>query len=154
MRIALLMLLSIACASSTVDGPLPFRIIGGGSDPQGPAAQGAGARIAVASDQRAYEQLWQSIAGTAAAPPVDFTKEEVVALMSGSRNTGGYAVSLEGVTVAKGVLTLDAPVTTPGRRTIVTDAFTFPFQIAAIRRTASSSIRWMNGSSLVTAITR
>jgi hypothetical protein len=99
-------------------------------------------RVAV-TDQNAYVTLWNGIFGAGpkdgrTTPPtqVDFKKEMVLAAFMGEQNTGGYAVEIKDAVEEKGKLVVTVLERSPGPDSIVTQAFTTPFYLAAVKRSA------------------
>lgn len=104
-------------------------------------------RVAV-TDQNAYITLWNATFGPApkdgrATPPpeVDFKKEMVLAVFMGEQSTGGYAVEIKDVVEEKGKLVVTVLERSPGPDSIVTQAFTNPFFVAAVKR-STLPVQW------------
>jgi hypothetical protein len=65
-------------------------------------------------------------------PEVDFTKNCVIAVFMGDKNTGGYAINFDKVIKRTDALTVSVFETSPGVKCIVTQAITRPYEIAKI----------------------
>ena len=81
--------------------------------------------------------LWSLIYGTdgPAIPPVDFSKDEVIAVFDGSHSSGGYRVEVTELTDADGKRTVHITRYAPGDDCVVSDAITSPFEIIRVART-------------------
>ncbi|MEO8035765.1 MAG: protease complex subunit PrcB family protein [Acidobacteriota bacterium] len=145
MKMLPLLMILMACVTTVADGPLTFRLLKAGSNAQGVAIGDATAKAIIAADETTYRRIWQEMIEETPPPPADFAKQTVVFLVLGSRRTGGYAVDVRGVSAAGNAVTIDAPVTTPGSRAIVSDAFTAPFVVVAVDRKQIASVRWLSG---------
>jgi hypothetical protein len=95
-------------------------------------AEGANSRIEtpfvfVARDSRTFELLKERVEGLPAASSIDFSREAVVAVFAGTKNTGGYSVEIKisGETVS-------ASVAAPPADAVVTQALTSPFKVALV----------------------
>lgn len=88
----------------------------------------------VIKDKAALEKLYEAINDTQV-PKIDFSKERVVALFMGQRNTGGHAIKVKNVTEKGGKIYVDVEETSPGSGDIVTMALTNPFTIVKINST-------------------
>lgn len=125
------------------------------ASPPDDAASGA-ASISVAASEAAFRSLWSEHVGNEQLPDVDFTVESVVVLQLGQRNTGGYAIELQDVSERDGRLRVVAPVSSPGRDSIVTMAFTSPYAIVAVRSRDFNEAEWVgsDGSPLAREASR
>ncbi len=68
-------------------------------------------------------------------PEVDFTKNYLVAVAVGARNTGGYAIQITGITESSSGMTVSVTETSPGKNCVVTESITYPYQIVKIPKT-------------------
>jgi len=66
-----------------------------------------------AFDDATYRKNWSAFIGQGEAPNVDFTKEAVVFLFAGMRNTGGYSIEVRGAKLDGETLVVDAAVQGP-----------------------------------------
>jgi hypothetical protein len=96
-------------------------------------------------DAATLRKLWQEhTAGVSPAPPVpdvDFSKEMVIAAFAGTRNSGGYVLSISGINVYRDRIDIDLSLTQPGPDCMVTEALTQPFVFA---KTAQSGDKPVN----------
>ncbi|MDQ3712971.1 MAG: protease complex subunit PrcB family protein, partial [Acidobacteriota bacterium] len=83
--------------------------------------------IFVARSKETYAQLQMLVENLPPAPEIDFSKMVVVAAFAGTKNTGGYSVSIQ-QTNNKIVV----EVVEPPKDAITTDALTMPFQVALV----------------------
>ena len=93
-----------------------------------------------AKTQEEWVALWKRHAGTlpqaAEVPKVDWSKEMVLAVFLGERSTGGYAVQIRGAKEQDGKLTAEVEYLSPKPDGFVTQAFTSPFHIVAVGKSA------------------
>ena len=89
-----------------------------------------------------WADLWRQHAGTRARPPIDFTKESVVAVFMGSRPTAGFNTAIVSATEGGGALIVRYTETRPGRGAISAQVITFPFHIVAVPRVTAGSVRF------------
>lgn len=83
----------------------------------------------IVSNQEELEALYQSV-GNEEVPKIDFSKSQVVALFLGTKNTGGYSISIDRVEEQDGNLHIYRKVETP--KGMATMAISNPFVIAEI----------------------
>jgi hypothetical protein len=91
-------------------------------------------RQAVARTPAQWETLWRGHARERPLPDVDFDKEIVVAVFSGSRPTAGYAVEIAGVKAGGGVTVVQYYESQPRPGMVTAQVITTPFHIVAIPR--------------------
>jgi hypothetical protein len=84
----------------------------------------------VVLNEKELTTLFQSV-GNEQVPQVDFTKNQVVALFLGSKNTGGYSISIDRAEVIGNQIMIYKKIETP-KGGMVTTAFTNPFVIVKI----------------------
>ena len=93
------------------------------------------ARRSVIRDEATWTALWSQIVSThwpkPPAPAVDFSKEMVLFAAMGTRNSGGYVMSIDSVRKSGGALEVVVRATSPGPQCGTTAALTQP--IAAVR---------------------
>lgn len=89
-----------------------------------------------------YARIWDETIGSGERPQIDFATESVVILLAGSKPTGGYSVEPRSVRLDGRVLVVDAVVQSPPSGAIVTQAFTSPFAVIAVKTKALDSVRW------------
>jgi len=140
--------------------PVPGGGNQGGGTPPPPApatfttvAQGYNSRIQtfrfeVIRDQASWQTLWTAHAGSGTAPAVNFSTETVIGIWIGSRNSGGYSVTIRAAVPAtilgapdtpQGVM-LDVLELQPGPGCAVTDGFTSPFHVIRLPRVDGPAI--------------
>lgn len=66
--------------------------------------------------------------------PVDFSKDMIIAVFQGEKNTGGYNIEINKIIEKENVIEVTVIETSPGRRCMVTKAFTSPFHIVKIQK--------------------
>lgn len=88
----------------------------------------------VIKDNASLVKVYEAINDTQV-PKIDFSKERVVALFMGERNTGGYAIKVKNVTEKAGKIYVTVEETKPESGNIVTMALTNPFTIVKINST-------------------
>jgi len=93
----------------------------------------------VVTNQNDLNNLYQSV-GNTAMPKVDFTKNQVVALFLGTKNTGGYSISIDRVEEEANQILVYKKVKTPSGG-MVTLALTNPFVIVQIHSTKEIVVR-------------
>lgn len=108
----------------------------------GNAANAESAAAVPAFDEAAYHAIWKNQVGTGEAPQVDFSKEAVVFLFAGMRNTGGYSIEARGATVEGDVLVIDAVVNGPPPGAITTQVITYPYAVISVTPRGFRSVRW------------
>jgi hypothetical protein len=79
-----------------------------------------------------WAALWKEHSGRDAPPAVDFSREMVVGVFSGRRNTGGYGVEIVRAVGNSSALIVEYVETVPGRDAITTQVLTAPFHLAAM----------------------
>lgn len=106
--------------------PVPFAVLAQGTQ------SGVEAERAVAIfDAAAFRSLWsEHVSELEPAPPVpsvDFSQAVVIAAFAGSRNTGGYGLSVAGVESKGDRLEVELVLTRPGTGCMVPQAITRPY---------------------------
>jgi hypothetical protein len=121
-----------ALAAGWLQTDLPARTVDRGGQSRVDAPRQVVARTAAE-----WSALWRRHAAGRPAPPVDLSKEMVVAVFLGSRNTGGYAVDVVSVgREASGVVMVRYRERTPPRGAVTAQVITAPYVIIAIPQTA------------------
>ena len=95
-----------------------------------------------ASDEATYRRLWPTTIGGGEPPAVDFATESVVFLLAGAKPTGGWSVVPRGATLDGDTLVIDAAIQGPPPDAIVTQAFTSPYAVVAVKTKAFKNVRW------------
>jgi hypothetical protein len=92
----------------------------------------------VVRTQAEWERLWAQLRGnevpTPPAPKVDWSREMVLAVFMGERNSGGHSVSIRNVTTGDKEIVATYEETAPSRDVITTQALTQPYHVAVIKR--------------------
>jgi hypothetical protein len=82
-----------------------------------------------------WEALWRAHAGSdTGRPAVEFPAQMVVGVFLGARQTGGYAVTITGVTLEDGTLVVRYAETAPGPDAIVAQVLTAPYHLVRVDR--------------------
>ncbi len=84
--------------------------------------------------QKLMAEVYNNLDQMPQIPDVDFSKNYVVAMFMGSRNTGGYTLKFDKVIKRADDLTVSAYETSPGKTCIVTEAISQPYEIIKIPR--------------------
>jgi hypothetical protein len=95
-----------------------------------------------AFDDATFRSTWTKRVGEGDPPSVDFSKEAVVFVFGGMRNTGGYSVDVRGARVEGDALILDAVVQGPPPGAIVTQVITYPYAVVAVTPRGFRKVRW------------
>lgn len=106
------------------------------------AAKPDAPRSAAAFDDATYRRLWSSMIGGGEIPAVDFESESVVFLLAGPKPTGGWTIEVQGATLEGETLVVDAAIQAPPPDAIVTQAFTSPFAVVAVKSKSFKDVRW------------
>jgi hypothetical protein len=93
-------------------------------------------RQAVARTAAEWTALWRQHAPDRAAPAVDFTKEMVVGVFLGSRNTAGYGVDIVGTEIRQGAVVVRYRQRAPAADAITAQIITMPYHLVAIAKAA------------------
>ncbi len=88
----------------------------------------------IIKSQSALNSLYKEINSAEDTPQVDFTKNQVVALFMGQKNTGGYSIGIESLKINGTTSEIKIKETKPDGG-IVTTALTNPYCIAVIAKT-------------------
>jgi hypothetical protein len=81
-----------------------------------------------------WEALWREHGGRTSAPDIDFTREMVVAVFSGTRPTGGYSVQILSAAREADAFVIQYAERQPAGDTIVTQVLTAPFHMIRLPR--------------------
>ena len=85
----------------------------------------------IIDSQEELEDLYLSV-GKKITPKINFSKSQVVALFLGTKNTGGYNISVDKVEEENGKIIIYKKIETPEAGGMATMALTNPFVIAEI----------------------
>ena len=92
----------------------------------------------VVRDDAAWASLWSQITAhvqpTPALPAVDFGREQLIVVSSGTKPTGGYGIDVAEVREAEGALHVVVRETAPGDRCMTTAALTAPVAVVRVPR--------------------
>ena len=89
-------------------------------------------RQVVARSSAEWNTIWRQHDPDRPVPAVDFSKEMVVGVFLGSRNTGGYSVEVLSAAVEQDALIVRYRQRTPPPGAITAQVITMPFHIVAI----------------------
>jgi hypothetical protein len=82
------------------------------------------------TDAATWTALWEQVTATYEPPPpvpaIDFASEAVVVAAMGTRTSGGYAITIEGVYEDEGQLYVVVKERSPGTNCVLTQALTAP----------------------------
>jgi protease stability complex PrcB-like protein len=92
-------------------------------------------RQVVARSSAEWNAIWRQHDPDRPVPAVDFSKEMVVGVFLGSRNTGGYSVEIVSASVEQDALIVRYRQRTPPPDAITAQVITMPFQLVAIPKT-------------------
>ena len=99
----------------------------------------------VVRSQADWAALWTRISARSgephAPPPVDFSRDMLLAAGMGTRPTGGFAIEIDRVAEGDAELVAHVVRTSPGPRCGVTSALTQPVDVAAVPR-SPKPVRW------------
>jgi len=127
----------VACAATGGNPTVNLRTVNSGSYSE------ATQRAAVAAfDDETFRKTWTTMIGGSEMPSIDFSREAVVFLFAGTRNTGGYAVEPRSVSVEGETLIVDAGVKGPPRDAMVTQVITSPYAVIAVDSRNFKDVRW------------
>jgi hypothetical protein len=135
---AAFVLLFLTCATAA-GGAVELRTIASGPNA---AAKPARAEAVATFDDESYRRLWSAMIGAGNPPAVDFANESVVFLLAGPKPTGGWTIDARGATIEGETLVVDASVKAPPPGAIVTQAFTSPWVVVAVKSRAFKDVRW------------
>ena len=89
-----------------------------------------------------WSALWHRHAPDKPMPPVDFSREMIVAVFMGSRPTAGYSTTILTTMEVKGVLVVRYKETAPPPRAITAQIITFPYHIVAIPKATVTDVQF------------
>lgn len=102
-------------------------------------------RQVVARDQASFQRLWLEHTGeNVGAPEVDFSKEMVVAVFMGEKNTGGYQVRIVEVRQSAGQVEVVTEEKTPPEGSMVIQVLTAPAHLVVVPR-SEGPVRFISG---------
>lgn len=133
---------SLAAMSMPAGSDVVFDLLGTGTQATGVEEE----RWELLGSQDELRTLWRQLHGSQLTvpptPDVDFTRNSVLALLAGSKASGGYGVELVRVTDQKGDLYADVRLREPAADEFTTQAFTSPWLLARILRPGVQAV-WL-----------
>jgi PrcB C-terminal len=92
----------------------------------------------VVRTQAEWERLWAQVHAVQvpppAAPKIDWSREMVLAVFMGERNSGGYRVAIRGVKPGEKEIVVEVEEAGPPPGAITTEALTQPYQLVVVKR--------------------
>lgn len=138
-------------ASTAAPADESVRVIEAGQ--YGQAASGDRRRrapyVLIARDADELRRLWREHVGEKRMPSIDFNSERVIFLLLGPRPTGGYAIDFVDAKREGESLRIEANLREPAEGSIVTQAFTAPYAVIAVRDLGFRSVEWINHERLL-----
>jgi hypothetical protein len=113
-------------AAYDASGSLPIRRIG-----QWTASGISTAERMVIRDDSTYARFWQAL-GAGERPPVDFSRDVVIAVAAGQRPSGGHAIAVERVAHAGAGMVVEVVETVPGPGCWTTQQLTRPVDVVVV----------------------
>ena len=113
-------------AAYDASGALPIRRIG-----QWTASGIDNPERKVIRDDSTFAQFWQAL-GAGQRPVVDFSRDVVIAVAAGQRQTGGYAIAVDRVARAGKAMTVEVVETVPGPGCWTTQQITQPVDVVVV----------------------
>ena len=162
-RVFLALALLAGCQTAPADQPaareetMSFRTLHSasyGAAANADAGTAREARVAVASTEAEYAELWRAHVGDEPRPSVDFARESAVFLLLGQRSTGGWSVAPESVTIRGNAADVTAAIGRPAPSGVTTMAFSAPYAVIAVSRPGLESATWKepDGNVVVSAV--
>jgi hypothetical protein len=82
--------------------------------------------------QKLMSEVYANLDQMPRIPEVDFTKNDVVAVFMGAKNTGGYSINVDKVIKRTDAVTVSVYETSPGSKCILTQSVTQPYEIVKV----------------------
>ena len=98
-------------------------------------------QVLVRSDAE-LRPLWHQHAPDRPAPPIDFSRDMIVAVFMGSRPNAGFSTAIVSATAAAGVLMVRYSETNPPPGAMTAQILTFPYHIVAIPKADVRDVRF------------
>jgi predicted small lipoprotein YifL len=102
-------------------------------------------RMAI-TDQETWEQVWsefhRSVEPAPAVPEIDFSERMVLLATMGTRSSGGYGISIEGVFTVDGQILIEVLESSPGPTCVTTGAITHP-ATAVVTDRMTEPVEWV-----------
>jgi len=99
-------------------------------------------RQAVVRTDAEWSRIWTLHAGERTRPAVDFTRDIVLALFTGTRPTAGFTAEITGVREDGGTLVVSYKETRPAPGGVAAQLLTSPFHIVAVPKGATTAVKW------------
>ena len=132
---------TLAGEAEVAESEMFFDVIAAGSNA---LASEAGHRLIGSNDE--LREAWNAAYGTVLMQPelpvIDWERETVLALFMGSRNSGGYSISLERLSSVGNEIYADVRFGRPEAGAITTQALTSPWQLVKILRGGVNAV-WL-----------
>jgi hypothetical protein len=87
---------------------------------------------AIARTDAEWTRLWQQHAPDRKRPAVDFSRDMVVGVFMGSRNTAGFAVEIAGASEANGALVVRYHEMVPPKGAVTAQVITSPYHLVSV----------------------
>ena len=136
---AMAVLASVACQSAVSPDEMTWLAVTNGSQARFQSAEG---HAAMAENDAEYRALWSNLIGAGEPPAVDFTRDTAVVLIASQKPSGGYVISVRGVSRSDNALVVDAPVTAPPEGAMTIQVLTTPFIVIAVPRSDAKTVEW------------
>ena len=94
----------------------------------------------VIRDDTSYGQFWSRLGVGGERPAVNFTRDAVIAVAGGQRNTGGYSIAVDRVSRSGGAVAVEVVETTPGQGCMMTQVLTQPVDVVVVA--AADAATW------------
>jgi hypothetical protein len=92
----------------------------------------------IIDSQKDWQELWQkhtqNVQPVPSLPDVDFTKNMVIAVFMGEKNTGGYGIHVSKIEETNNNVYIELEETVPSSGTIVSQSFTQPYHIVVVSK--------------------
>lgn len=128
----------VACAAGPTDGAAEERRHAFETVVAATQSGVAEPRREIVADAASWARLWSEIhAPSAQAPPppvVDFSRHMLIAVATGTRPSGGFAIEVTGVATRGGTLEVSVLESCPARGAMVTAALTQPVAVVRVPR--------------------
>lgn len=106
------------------------------------AADASGRKAVLATNADEYRRQWNALIADGEAPEVHLDGKVAVFLLAGQRNTGGWSIEPESVTIDGDTAVIVARINAPLPRSIVTQALTSPWAVALVHSDRVKKVRW------------
>jgi len=107
---------------------------------KGASSQVDVARQAAVQSAAEWNTLWSQHAGDRDRPPVDFTKEMVLAVFLGTRPTAGFSVEIVGAREEGATLIVSYRETRPQPGSVAAQVLTSPYHLVAVPK--HGDVKW------------